>query len=102
MSCSPSRQPRPAEQVISINGQKKKRIGPDAGPSKGRTIAVEEELLHELGKRYAQYRQAMSDPFDPIAVLALTGKVFEAVNRILASAGHPHELSPTRFGRFRK
>lgn len=88
--------------MISINGQKKKRTDPNAFPSRGREIGVDEQLLRELGIRYAQYRQAMSDPFDPVAVLALTGKVFEAVNRILTSADHTHGLSPTESGRWRK
>lgn len=70
-------------------------MDPDAVPSKGREIGVEEELLRELGNRYAQYRQAVSYPFDPVTVLAQTGNVLEAVNRILTSTEHIHRLSPT-------
>lgn len=102
MNCSPSQQPRPAEQVISINAQKKQHIAPDAFASTGREIGVDEELLHELGARYTQYRQAMSGPFDPVTVLALTGNVLEAVNRILTSAEHTHGLTLTKLGRLRK
>lgn len=74
----------------------------DAVPSRGGVIGVEEELLRELGDRYAQYRQAMSDPFDPVTVLAQTGNVLEAVNRILTSTEHIHRLSPTTRGRSRQ
>lgn len=88
--------------MISISAQKKKRIDPDALAIKGREIRVDEELLHELGKRYAQYRQAMTGPFDPITVLALTGNVLEAVSRILTSTEHTHGLTPTKLGRLRK
>lgn len=71
--------------MISINAQKK-RVEPGAFAIKGREIGVDEELLHELGKQYEQYRQALTGPFDPITVLALTGNVLEAVNRMLTSA----------------
>jgi hypothetical protein len=39
----------------------------------------------------------MSGPFDPVAVLALTGNVFEAVGRILTSTEHSHGASPKKF-----
>jgi cytochrome P450 len=70
-------------------------MGPEAVPPPGREIGVEEQLLYELGSQYRQYRQAMSGPFDPVAVLALTGKVLEAVNRILTSTEQTHGLCPT-------
>jgi hypothetical protein len=88
--------------VISISGGQDARIGPGALPSRGREIGVEEELLRELGNRYAQYRQAMSEPFDPVAVLTLTGNVFEAVNRILTSTERARALIPTKGERNRK
>jgi hypothetical protein len=74
-------------------------MDPDAISPKGREIGVEEQLLHELGNQYRQYRQAVSDPFDPVTVLTLTGKVLESVNRILTSTEQTHGLSPTNLGR---
>lgn len=57
-------------------------------PSKvsGTEIAVQVDLMRELGSRYAEYRQAMSAPLDLMSVLALTGQVLETVNHILASS----------------
>jgi hypothetical protein len=63
---------------------------------------VEAELLCELGSQYHQYRQAMSDPFDPVVVLALTGQVLEAVNRLLTSIEQTHRISPLTRGRSRR
>lgn len=51
----------------------------------GQHIAVDAGLLDELDNRYAEYRQAMSTPFDPVSVLALTGQVLETVRHILTT-----------------
>lgn len=88
--------------MFSISGHKEKRSDTVAVPSKGREIGVEEELLRELGNRYALYRQAMSAPFDPVTVLAQTGNVLEAVKHILMSTEQIHRLSLTTRGRFRQ
>lgn len=55
--------------------------------SLGSQIGVDEILFRELETRYTAYRQAISDPFDPVRVLGLTGQVLETVNRVLGSAG---------------
>jgi hypothetical protein len=88
--------------VFPINGPKAKRSDPNAVPSKGQEIGVEEELLRELGNRYALYRQAISGPFDPVTVLTQTGNVLDTVNRILTSTEHTHGFSPTTRGRSRQ
>lgn len=70
--------------------------------SREREIGIEEELLRDLGFRYRQYRQALSGPFDPVRALFLTGRVLEAVDRILTSAHDTLGPCLTRSGRYRK
>lgn len=57
-------------------------------------IPVEEGLLRELNSLYSEYLQAISHPFDPVAVLRLNGQVLATVKRILASLDHPSQLQP--------
>ena len=60
-----------------------------AGSSPDALVGVEGELLEDLAARYAQYRQALTGPFDPVKILALTGGVLQSVSTILTAIGQP-------------
>lgn len=51
-------------------------------------------LQCELGSRFAECRQLVSAPFDPLSVVALTGQVLETVNHILTTPEQTLELCP--------
>lgn len=46
-------------------------------------VAVNGECMRELTRRYARYRQAVAQPWDPVMVLSLTGDVLQAVKQII-------------------
>jgi cytochrome P450 len=83
--------------MISTDGHEA-GLGP-ARPAPGPEIGVDESLLRALGNRYAEYRQAMSEPFDPVRVLGLTGQVLEAVNQVLGSTEKSIGVRSITYGR---
>lgn len=87
--------------MTSTNWDQRMSPGDASFQSSGTEMSVKVELMRELGSRYAEYQQAMSTPFDPVSVLALTGRVLETVNRILMSTEQTLGLCPNT-GRFRQ
>lgn len=45
------------------------------------------DLLSDLATCYAQYRRALSVPFDPMMTMTLTGEVLQSVRTLLAAIG---------------
>lgn len=68
-----------------------------ASPFPADIIGVEGTLLRDLGTCYAQYRHALTGPFDPVKILALTGDVLQSVSTILSAieqATGQHPVDP--------
>lgn len=61
-------------------------------------VAVNGECLRELTRRYARYRQVMTQPGDPVMVLSLTGDVLQAVKQIITGPA-PITISTGSAGR---
>lgn len=62
-------------------------------------VCVEGALLRDLAARYAQYRHALTGPFDPLKILALTGDVLQSVSTILSAIEQPPGQHPVDPGR---
>ena len=68
-----------------------------ASPFPTDMVGVEGRLLMGLAGRYAQYRHALTGPFDPVKILALTGDVLQSVSTILSAIEQPpgqHPVDP--------
>lgn len=65
-----------------------------AGLFPGEVVGVEGMLLEDLAGRYAQYRQALAGPFDPVKILVLTGDVLQSVSTILSAIEQPPVSTP--------
>ena len=68
-----------------------------ASPFPPDMVGVEGTLLRDLAGRYAQYRHALTGPFDPVKILALTGDVLQSVSTILSAIEQPpgqHPVDP--------
>lgn len=63
----------------------------ETGPLPADTVGVEGLLLNDLAVRYAQYRLALTGPFDPVRTLTLTGDVLHSVRTILIASRQTSE-----------
>lgn len=70
-----------------------------AGPYPEDIVGVEGTLLRDLAARYTQYRHALTGPFDPVKILALTGDVLQSVSTVLSAIEQPPGQHPADPGK---
>lgn len=72
--------------VDSTDAPEASREGaPDVFP--GTAAGADGLLLSDLATCYAQYRRALTLPFDPMMTMTLTGEVLQSVRTLLAAIG---------------